>query len=660
MVTGEDIHGMRKILHMTLWISVAVLLLHFYYFDYAAFRQWGLSSTLSDNILQVIGRTGLFNQVNTSKLIALAFLALSMLGTKGKKSEKLSYRRGTIFILTGLLLYSTIYFILSLDANVFVITYTYISVTAVGYLMMLFGATQISRVISQSMRKGFLHTDNLGFQQEEKLIASDFSINLAARYSWKGKFRKSYVNLINPRRGILIMGSPGSGKSWFIIEPIIRQMIAKGFAIFLYDFKYDQLTRLAYQLFQQHRDKYPSSAAFFSINFTDLTRSHRCNVIDPATMEYLADAVGASRTILLSMNKTWVSRQGEFFVESPINYLAAIIWFLRKFQGGIYCTLPHVIELAQAPYEKLFTVLNTEPEINTLISPFIEAFRNKSMEMLDGQTASARIPLGRLASPDLYYVLSGNDCTLDINDPAAPRILCMGGDPPRQEALAPILSLYIDRLNKLVNRPGKYRTALICDEFATVRAYSMTTTIATARSNDIVPVMAIQDLSQLRTRYSRDEADLILNISGNILCGQVSGESARSVCERFPGAMQYKRTVSLNDSGTSISRAEQVSDVMSVATIATLSSGEFVGIVADDPDKKLPLKAFHASLVKEDLPRTSGDSPPLQPLPVIRLLNAAAIEANFHLIKKEAADLVDQELARILADPKLAGMIVKR
>lgn len=660
MNTGEDIQGMRKVLDMTRWISAALLLLHFYYFDYSAFQIWGVSSALSDKILLAIARTGLFDHLSTSKLIALAFLAISIFGTKGKKTEKLTYRRGTIFILAGLLLYSSSYILFSMEAAIPVIAWSYMGVTAIGYLMVLYGGVQISRVIRYSLRKRFLQTEKPGFQQEERLIQTDFSINLPARYNWKGGFRKSHINLINPRRGILIMGSPGSGKSWFIIEPIIRQMITKGFAIFLYDFKYDQLTRLAYTLFQQYRDKYPRSAAFFSINFTDLTRSHQCNVIHPATMDWLADAFGASRTILLSMNKSWVGQQGSFFVESPINYLAAIIWFLRKYRDAIYCTLPHAIELAQAPYEKLFTVLNTEPEIRTLINPFIEAFRNKSMEMLDGQTASARIPLGRLASPDLYYILSGNDCTLDINDPAAPRILCLGGDPVRQEALAPILSLYIDRLNKLVNQPGKHPTALICDEFATVRAYSMTTTVATARSNNIIPVMAVQDLSQLRTRYSRDEADLILNIAGNLLCGQVGGDTARIVSERIPKTMQSRQTVSVNDSGTSISNSEQMSEVITPATIATLSSGEFVGIVADDPDKNLELKAFHSTLIKEDPTPASNGPDSGQSLPVIRQINAAIIDANFQRIKKEVIDFVDREVLRVLADPALAGLVVKR
>jgi hypothetical protein len=656
MNTGEDTRSLRKILNMSQAISVVLLLLHFYFYCYKAFEVWRLTSLLSDRILENIAKTGLFKTPNTSKWMVLAILAISLLGAGGRKEEKFSYRGGLIFILSGLLLYFGAYAILTWDTDILTIAYTYTSTMSTGYLLIITGGTRLSRVIRYTLRKNFFNKNNNGFQQEERLIETEFSLNLKAQYRWKGKTRESYINLINPRRAILIMGSPGSGKSWFIIEPFITQLIEKGFALFVYDFKYPALTHLVYNQFLRHRDKYPPCTSFYNINFTDLSHSHRCNLIEPATMEYLTDAIGASRTILLSMNKTWVNKQGEFFVESPVNFLAALIWYLRKFDGGRYCTLPHAIELAQAPYEKLFTLLNTEQDIQTLVNPFIEALRNKTMEMLDSQVSSAKIPLGRLASPDLYYILTGNDLSLDINDPAAPKILCLGGAPPRQEGLAPVLSLYIDRLNKLINKQGKHPCALVCDEVATVRAYSILNTIATARSNNIIPILAVQDLSQLRTQYSREEADVILNITGNLICGQVGGETARWVSERFPGTMQYKTTVSVNSSDTSVSKSEQTVAAISPSTIATLSSGEFVGIIADDPGMEMEFKAFHAKMVKDP---ASIDKDHRQELPVVRPVDAAVVEANFRKVKKEVFELVDSEMKRILGDPVLKGLVVK-
>jgi len=374
-------------------------------------------------------------------------------------------------------------------------------------------------------------------------------------------------------------------------------------------------------------------------------------LLAPETLEWTADAIGASKTILLSMNKSWIHRQGEFFVESPVNFLAALIWFLRQYKDGIYCTLPHVIELAQVPYDKLFTVLSVEPSIHTLINSFAEAYKNHNMDMLDSQVSSAKIPLGRLASPDLYYILTGNDCSLDINNPAAPKILCLGGDPSRQEALAPVLSLYVDRMNKMVNRSGRLPCALVCDEFATMRAYSMMTTIATARSNNIVPILAIQDLNQLRTQYSREEADLILNITGNLFCGQVAGETARWISERFPRLWQTRMSVSTNAMDTSISHSHAWEASVMPATIANLSAGEFLGIVADDPDRPQELKAFHARILRQDTILPDGH------LPVVRQVDERIVQENFLRVKQEVAGLIDDEMVRIIGDPSLSSIL---
>jgi type IV secretory pathway TraG/TraD family ATPase VirD4 len=355
---------------------------------------------------------------------------------------------------------------------------------------------------------------------------------------------------------------------------------------------------------------------------------------------------------MLSLNSTWANKQGDFFVESPINFLAALIWYLKKYKGGVYCTLPHVIELAQAPYDKLFTMLNAEPEIQTLVNTFVQVYQNKTMEVLDSQLSSAKIPLGRLASPELYYVLTGNDLSLQINDPGHPKVLCLGGDPARQEALAPILSLYIDRLNKLINQPGRHPCALVLDEFASVRAASVLNTVAVGRSNNIITMLVVQDISQLRMLYSHAEASTIMNMTGNLICGQVGGETARWVSERFPAVEQYRTTVSVNSTDTSVSKSEQSNPAITPATIATLSSGEFVGILADDPGRVMELKAFHAKVVKEDAGVLPGE------LPVVREVGATEIEENFQRVKKEVAELVKVEMKRIMGNPGLKGRVV--
>jgi len=629
--------------------SIAVLLIHFYGVCYPAFAHWGLRSHLSDKILERIFRTRLYNIIAWGKGMALAGV-IPVLMT-GRKDGTAGYKGSLISIGVGGLLYFGTGLLSPQNDDAGPVALLYMLMTGAGYLLIMGGGVRLVRALGDP----FAGHSTGGFLQEGKPIVTRYSVHFRGQYVYKGRRRKSHISIVNPRRGVLVLGTSGSGKSWFFVEPAIAQLIRKGTALFIFDYKYPVLTNHAYSHFLQHKDKYPSSTRFYCINFTDLSRSHRCNLIDPGTLVYLSDAMGISRTLLLSMNRTWISRQGDFFIESPVNFLAALIWFLRKYKDGIYCTLPHVIELSNTPYDQLFTILNAEPSVRGVVSRFIQSYLNNSMEMVDGQIASTSMPLARLISADFYYVLSGNDLSLEINNPSAPAILCLGGDPPKQEALAPVLSLYIDRLNKRINAPGRYPCAQVLDEFATVRATSVLTTVTTGRSNDIIPIICVQDINQLRTTYTREEADQFMNITGNLVCGQATGDTAGWVSERFHQVVQYRTTVSVNSSDTSVSKSEQSVDAVSTATLASLSSGEFVGIVADDPATPVKLKGFHARFIKQ-----ADDTVPAAELPVVREVDAGLLQANFDRIVREVVDLVADETRRIMGDPSLRQWVVKK
>ena len=629
--------------------SIAVLLIHFYGVCYPAFAHWGLRSHLSDKILERIFRTRLYNIIAWGKGMALAGV-IPVLMT-GRKDGTAGYKGSLISIGIGVLLYFGTGLLSPQNDDAGPVALLYMLMTGAGYLLIMGGGVRLVRALGDP----FAGHSTGGFLQEGKPIVTRYSVHFRGQYVYKGRRRKSHISIVNPRRGVLLLGTSGSGKSWFFVEPAIAQLIRTGTALFVFDYKYPVLTNHAYSHFLQHKDKYPSSTRFYCINFTDLSRSHRCNLIDPGTLVYLSDAMGISRTLLLSMNRTWISRQGDFFIESPVNFLAALIWFLRKYKDGIYCTLPHVIELSNTPYDQLFTILNAEPSVRGVVSRFIQSYLNNSMEMVDGQIASTSMPLARLISADFYYVLSGNDLSLEINNPSAPAILCLGGDPPKQEALAPVLSLYIDRLNKRINAPGRYPCAQVLDEFATVRATSVLTTVTTGRSNDIIPIICVQDINQLRTTYTREEADQFMNITGNLVCGQATGDTAGWVSERFHQVVQYRTTVSVNSSDTSVSKSEQSVDAVSTATLASLSSGEFVGIVADDPATPVKLKGFHARFIKQ-----ADDTVPAAELPVVREVDAGLLQANFDRIVREVVDLVADETRRIMGDPSLRQWVVKK
>jgi len=648
MSAWENSWDQRRVFDSCLTISILLLLLHFYYYCTDTFYRWGWMPSMAIFVLSKIAATGFFDHAWLSKLLSLVFMALALLGPSGYKRECIGRKSYAGLVLAGMVLY-----FLGPGGMGHV---TYMMVSGGGFLLILFGGRRLACLYPLSFRRGDpFGKRQAGFPQEQHKIETDYSLNFPAEYVYREKKKRSWVNVINARRGVLIVGSPGCGKSWFLVEPCVRQLVEKGMAMFVYDFKYPVLTQLVYDLVRQHRDKYPKGISFFVINFSDISRSHRCNVLDLVGLQWLSDAFGLSRTLLYSLNKVWIHKQGEFFVESPINFLAALIWYLRKFEDGKYCTLPHVIELAQIDYEPLFSIMSLEPEVRTLINPFVVSYRDGIMDLLDSQVSSAKIPLARLSSPDLYYILTGNDCTLEINDPAAPKILCLGGDPPRQEALGPVLSLYIDQLNRLVNRAGRYPCALVCDEFATVRAFSMVTTMATARSNNIVPVLSIQDINQLRTQYSKGEADMILAIAGNVFCGQVGGETALRVSERFPKILRDHKSVSTNSHDTSFSQSDQWMESMNIAGVATLSSGEFVGVVADDPGKEMEFKAFHAKILREEVLHS-----PSQPLPIVREVTAEEVRKVYMQVKADIKMIVEKEMTRMQGDPDLMVFRVER
>ena len=660
MMTGENDQGLRKIIDMTRMISIVLLLIHFYYYCYGAFKEWHLTYEITDRILLNIGNSGLFSNFHKSKLFALCFLFISLVGARGRKSEKLNNRTALAYLITGLLLYFVSRLALFWKAApITTVAFCYFTITAAGYILILSGGIILSRIIKKNLSNEVFNKHNETFPQEERLLTNAYSINLPAEYNLKGRNRRSYVNLINPRRGVLCLGSPGSGKSFYVVENCIRQLTEKGFAQFIFDFKYPELTLIAYNHFLKHRNKYPEGSKFYSVNFSSLDYSHRCNPLFPELMTDLLDAMDASKTMLLSINKTWVNRQGEFFVDSPINLLAAVFWFLKKFQYGKYCTLPHAIELLQLDYDKLFTVLNSEEEIRTLVNPFISAYLADVMETVESQLASVKIPLGRLSSPQLYYLLSGNDFTLDINNPQAPKIICLGNDPVKAEALAPVISLFCDRLNKIINQKGKYKCATIYDEFATLRATSVQKVIATGRSNDIIVILALQDYSQLKQIYSKEEAETIFNICGNIISGQVSGETAKFLSERFPKTMQDRESISINSNDTSISKSKQLESSIPASTISSLSSGEFVGITADNPDQIIELKAFHCRIIN-DLNAVKKEKESHKPLPVIRKVDDVTIQKNYQQIKQDVQNIAEVVMEELINDPMREHLIVKK
>lgn len=658
-ISSENQQALGKILDMTRFIAIAILVLHFYYFCYGAFKTWGLTLEFTDRLMKNIENTGLFASFIRSKLVALGFLVISLIGARGKKDEKLGYRTAFAYIICGLVTYFGSYLALLLLMEPVYVASLYMAITATGFLMMLSGGILLSRIIRDKLSDDIFNNENETFPQEERFMENEFSINLPATYHLRNKVRKSWINIINPFRGSLVIGTPGAGKSYFVIRHFITQHIRKGYTMFIYDFKFDDLTRIAYNTWLRNKSSFRKVPKFFYINFDDLNRSHRGNALDPAAMTDITDAAESARTILMGLNKEWIRKQGDFFVESPINFVTAIIWYLRKYQNGQFCTLPHVIELMQVDYDNLFTLLRSEKEIEVLINPFVNAYLNDVMEQLEGQIASAKIAMARLASPQLYYVLSGNDFNLDLNNPDDPKIICMGNNPQKVQTYGAVLSLYVNRLVKLVNQKGKLKSSLIFDEFPTLYLNGIDSLIATARSNLVSTCLGVQDFSQLRKDYGREQADVIVNITGNIISGQVVGDTARSLSERFGKIMQDRVSYSINSGDTSISKSKQLDSAIPASKISSLSSGEFVGMVADNPTEKIELKVFHCEIIN-DHDAIKAEEESYRPIPEVRNITPSMVQGNYMQIKQDIEDIIHSEMERLLSDPALQHLVIRK
>ncbi|MFB0497188.1 uncharacterized membrane protein YgdD (TMEM256/DUF423 family) [Mucilaginibacter sp. OAE612] len=658
MQTGENDQAMRQILDMTRLIAIVLLALHFYVVCYGAFAGWRLTAPLVDRMLENVGRTGLLDGFNRPKFFALGFLVIALIGVRGKKDEKQTWKTAALYLAVGLVLFFGSELVLLTRGNLQLVAAGYMGLCSLGFLLFLSGGTMLSRIIRDRLSGDIFNRDNETFPQEERLLENEFSVNLPTRYRLRGKWRVGWLNIINPFRSTAVIGSPGAGKSYFLIRHFITQHIRKGFAMFVYDFKMPDLSVIAYNTWLKYKGGYKVTPDFYSINFDDLAHSHRCNPLDPSAMHDITDAVESARTILLGLNREWVKKQGDFFVESPINFLTAIIWFLRRYQDGEFCTLPHVVELMQAEYDKLFTVLRTEQEIDVLINPFVSAYLRDAVEQLEGQIASAKITMSRIASPQLYYILSGNEFTLDINDPAKPKIVCMGNNPQKIQIYGAVLSLFVNRLLKIINQKNRLKCSLILDEYPSLVA-DVISTIATGRSNLISTCLGIQDASQLRKEYGREAADVIMNIVGNMAVGQVAGDTAKMVSEKIGRIMQDRESLSINRSDTSISRSKQLEAAVPASRISALSSGEFVGLVADNPDEKIELKAFHCEIVN-DHEALKKEADGYKPIPAVRVINAGIVQRNYLQIKQDVREIIEEIFERLLNDPAKAHLVIRK
>ena len=661
MQQEDDLRALAKIMEFGRAVSIFLLVVHVYVYCYPSITAWNLNLAVMDRILVNFNNTtGIFNCILWSKLLAVLLLAVSCLGTHGVKGEKITWPKIYAALVAGCALFFLNWWLLELPLPHAANTAFYIFTLTAGYLALLMSGLWMSRLYRHNLMEDVFNMENESFMQETRLMENEYSVNLPTRFYYKKRWNNGFVNIVNIFRACMVIGTPGSGKSYAIVNSYIRQLIAKGFAIYIYDYKFDDLSTIAYNSLLKNMDKYEVKPRFYVINFDDPRRSHRCNPINPEFMTDISDAYEASYTIMLNLNRTWIEKQGDFFVESPIILLAAIIWYLKIYKNGIYCTFPHAVELLNKPYSDLFTVLTSYPELENYLSPFMDAWKGGAQDQLQGQIASAKIPLTRMISPQLYWVMTGNDFSLDINNPKEPKLLCVGNNPDRQNIYSAALGLYNSRIVKLINKKRQLKCAVIIDELPTIYFRGLDNLIATARSNKVGVLLGFQDFSQLTRDYGEKESKVIQNTVGNIFSGQVVGETAKTLSERFGKVLQQRQSVSINRQDVSTSINTQLDSLIPASKIANLSQGTFVGAVADNFGEKIEQKIFHAEIVV-DHAAVSAEEKAYRKIPFINEFKdkdgndimMQQIQRNYDQIKSDAQAIINEEMDRIKNDPEL-------
>lgn len=578
-------------------VSILFLVIHVYWYCYQAFSDMGISIGIVDKILLNFQRTaGLFRSLLLTKVFALIFLALSCLGTKGVKNRDMTWNKIYAFFLGGLVLFFMNWWMLELPVSSIAKAGLYTATLTTGYILMLMAGVWVSRMLKNDLMDDVFNMENESFMQNTVLMENEYSVNLPTKFVYQKKEWDGWINIVNPFRATIVLGTPGSGKSFAVVNSYIKQQISKGFAVYIYDYKFDDLSIIAYNELLKNLDKYKVKPEFYVINFDDPRRSHRCNPINPKFMADISDAYESAYTIMLNLNKTWIQKQGDFFVESPIILLAAIIWYLRIYRGGKYCTFPHAIEF--------------------------------------------------------------------LNNPEHPKILCVGNNPDRQNIYSAALGLYNSRIVKLVNKKGQLKSSIIIDELPTIYFRGIDNLIATARSNKVAVCLGFQDFSQLARDYGDKEAKVIQNTVGNIFSGQVVGETAKNLSERFGKILQQRQSLSINRQDTSTSINTQMDSLIPASKIANLSQGTFVGSVADNFGEEIEQKIFHARIIV-DTEKVAAETKAYKKIPVINEFKDSEgndimqqqIERNYTRIKADVVQIIEDEMERIANDPNLRHLL---
>ncbi|UWX66187.1 type IV secretion system DNA-binding domain-containing protein [Empedobacter stercoris] len=563
------------------------------------------------NLLQGLIKTGFIYPPINAKFATLIFITLVAIGTKAKKKKELNITTNIIIpIIIGLtLMFASLVWQNQAESQILptiipglnAYQLLYACLSFLGAVITQMGADSISKFMQQKMGKDRWNVEEESFDQNKELIDTPTSINIPYLFKYKGKNNKGWMN-INPFRGTMVIGTPGSGKSFGVINPAIRQMISKGFCLCIYDFKFPDLAQIAYYHYLLKKSKESDyNYDFHVINLNNVEMSKRVNPFDKKYVQTLAEAQEMAEAMVSSLQKGGASAGGgsdQFFTQSAINFLSSTIYFFATYENGKYSDLPHILSFMNRSYEEIFDTLFQHEELVSLLSPFKSAYDNKAFDQLEGQVGTLKIFLSRLATKESYWVFSGDEVELKITDKQNPSILILASDPTTQDINSALYSSVLNRTLRVINSKNNLPGGIIADEFPTIYIHKIDNVVATARSNKIAVLLGLQELPQLRQFYKKEVADTISAIVGNILSGSARDKNTLDWLEKMFGKIKQKTfSQSISQQGSTTSINEKMDNMIPAGKIAALKTGEMVGIIAQESNtEEYKTSAFNGKI----------------------------------------------------------------
>ncbi|RRQ46219.1 type IV secretion system DNA-binding domain-containing protein [Chryseobacterium sp. SC28] len=546
------------------------------------------------NLLKNFSKMSFFYPPINAKFATVILIGLVAVGTKAKKKKDLNIATEIVIpmILGLLMIFSSLVWQneagnsklpkIFPGLNLYQVIYAVLSF--LGAVILQMGADAISKLMQQKMGKDRWNVEEESFAQNQELVETDTSINIPYLFRYSKKINKGWVN-INPFRGTMVIGTPGSGKSFGIINPAIRQMIAKGFCLCIYDFKFPDLAQIAYYHYLLKKSKDSGyEYDFHVINLNEVEKSKRVNPFKKEYIQTLAEAQEMAESMVSSLQKGGSSSGGgsdAFFTQSAINFLSSSIYFFATYEDGKYSDLPHILSFMNRSYKEIFDTIFTNEEIFSLLSPFKTAYENKAFDQLEGQVGTLKIFLSRLATKESFWVFSGDEVELKITNRENASILILASDPGTQDINSALYSSVLNRTLRLINSKHNLPGGIIADEFPTIYIHKIDNVVATARSNKVAVLLGLQEIPQLRQFYKKEVADTISAIVGNILSGSARDKNTLEWLEKLFGKIKQKSySQSISQQGTTTSINEKMDFMIPAGKIATLKTGEMVGMIA--------------------------------------------------------------------------------